>query len=386
MVKICNCRRDRKLSQCRVTSSPYSALLSGTILWGSRAPTADRWAEGANLWIGHAFWPISPRPWTRNCFCATNTWLPKIGILKAQLQGRLRLSDTGRVTLGEIGHRLGRKALGEVATAALPDTILGRTESSSPANSMDRVHVEPRAGRRSAKKSRKLIIRMAKENRSCGYDRIVGALANLGHQVSDQTVGNVLRRHGIPSAPERRRTTTWAEFIRAHLAVAGGNRFFHGGGPHAARTGDLLCAVLHPFARRAHSARCLKFDQTIATVTYPFHPLVGQSVSIVGCHDHGGTYHLVIRKPDGAKCLIPEWMTRPEAEAIRILSSPRLSVNLPIELRDLIDRIMLTSPVEKRISGGRSSDTSGAAKIGAIQNITLGRPVATATKGSVGAC
>jgi putative transposase len=37
-------------------------------------------------------------------------------ILKAQLQGRLRLSDAERVTLGEIGHRLGRKALGEVAT------------------------------------------------------------------------------------------------------------------------------------------------------------------------------------------------------------------------------------------------------------------------------
>jgi hypothetical protein len=31
-----------------------------------------------------------------------------------------------------------------------------------------------------------------------GYDRIVGALANLGHQVSDQTAGNVLRRRGIP--------------------------------------------------------------------------------------------------------------------------------------------------------------------------------------------
>src|ERR1700751_4884796 len=58
-----------------------------------------------------------------------------------------------------------------------------------------------------------------------------------------------------------------------------------------------LYPVLHPFARRAHSARCLKFDQTIATVTYPFHPLVGQSVSIVGCHDHGGTSPLVIRQP-----------------------------------------------------------------------------------------
>jgi len=46
-------------------------------------------------------------------------------ILRAQFQGRLRLSDAERVTLGEIGHRMGRNALGEVATAALPDTILG---------------------------------------------------------------------------------------------------------------------------------------------------------------------------------------------------------------------------------------------------------------------
>jgi hypothetical protein len=43
---------------------------------------------------------------------------------------------------------------------------------------------------------------------------------------SDQTVGNVLRRHGIPPAPKRRRTTTWAEFIRAHLAVLTGTDFF----------------------------------------------------------------------------------------------------------------------------------------------------------------
>jgi hypothetical protein len=45
-------------------------------------------------------------------------------ILKAQLQRRPRLSDAERMTLGEIGLRLGRKALSEVATAALPDTIL----------------------------------------------------------------------------------------------------------------------------------------------------------------------------------------------------------------------------------------------------------------------
>jgi hypothetical protein len=45
-------------------------------------------------------------------------------ILKAQLKGRLKLSDAERATLGEIGHRLGRKVLGEVANVARPDTIL----------------------------------------------------------------------------------------------------------------------------------------------------------------------------------------------------------------------------------------------------------------------
>lgn len=46
-------------------------------------------------------------------------------ILRAQLKGRLQLSDADRATLAEIGHRLGRKALEDVANAAKPDTILG---------------------------------------------------------------------------------------------------------------------------------------------------------------------------------------------------------------------------------------------------------------------
>jgi putative transposase len=45
-------------------------------------------------------------------------------ILRGQLKGRLKFSDAERAKLGEIGRRLGRKTLGEVATAALPDTIL----------------------------------------------------------------------------------------------------------------------------------------------------------------------------------------------------------------------------------------------------------------------
>ena len=38
---------------------------------------------------------------------------------------------------------------------------------------------------------------MARENPSWGYDRITGVMQNLGHDVSDQSVGNILKAHGI---------------------------------------------------------------------------------------------------------------------------------------------------------------------------------------------
>jgi len=35
--------------------------------------------------------------------------------------------------------------------------------------------------------------------------------------ISDKTVGNVLKRHGIAPAPQRKHTTRWRDFIRAHM-------------------------------------------------------------------------------------------------------------------------------------------------------------------------
>jgi putative transposase len=176
-------------------------------------------------------------------------------VLKAQLPGRLRLSDAERATLGEIGHRLGRKALSELATAATPDTILAWYRKLA-ARKFDGSSARRAPGRPPIDRDLEdLIVRTARENRSCGYDRIVGALANLGYEVSDQTVGNVLRRHGIPPAPERKRRTTWAQFIRVHLAVQASTDFLYGGGSHVAKTGDPLRAVLHP-SREPQSCYC----------------------------------------------------------------------------------------------------------------------------------
>jgi putative transposase len=73
-----------------------------------------------------------------------------------------------------------------------------------------------------------LVVRMTRENPSWGYGRIVGSLSNLGWKLSDQTVGNILRRYGIPPAAKRSTNTKWKDFIAAHMAVLAGVDFFRG--------------------------------------------------------------------------------------------------------------------------------------------------------------
>ena len=155
-----------------------------------------------------------------------NTSQPENRILRAQLPARIRLSDPERSTLTEIAKRLGRTALKEVACVAKPDTILAWYRRLI-ARKFDGSKFRTSPGRpRIAPELEALIVRFARENSGWGYDRIVGALANLGHAVSDQTVGNILRRYGIQPAPKRSQHTTWKDFIASHMAVLAGTDFF----------------------------------------------------------------------------------------------------------------------------------------------------------------
>ena len=147
-------------------------------------------------------------------------------ILRQQISGRVPLTDSDRKALAEIGQKLGKKTLAEIATVAKPDTILAWHRRCAD-RQCDRSQPQKSAGRpRIAKEIEALVVRMAQENRSWGYDRIVGALTNLGYRMSDQTVGNILKRHSIPPAPKRKTTVTWREFIRFHLDVLLATDFF----------------------------------------------------------------------------------------------------------------------------------------------------------------
>ena len=106
---------------------------------------------------------------------------------------RILLNDDQRRRLAVKGKFLGRKMLEEVGTLFTPDTIL-RWHRQLVAQKWD--YSERRTKRVGRPRVRQvivdLVLRFAKENPSWGFDKIQGALANVGYHISDTTIGNIL--------------------------------------------------------------------------------------------------------------------------------------------------------------------------------------------------
>ncbi len=129
---------------------------------------------------------------------------------------RILLSDDQRRRLAVKGKVLGRKLLGEIGCIFTPDTIL-RWHHKLIARKWDYSDRRKKVGRPPTPQAvQELIVRIARDNPTWGYDRIEGALANLGHDLSYTTVGNMLKSHGIEPAPERKRQSTWKTFLKSH--------------------------------------------------------------------------------------------------------------------------------------------------------------------------
>lgn len=144
-------------------------------------------------------------------------------VLRRQLRGRrLQLTDDDRRRLAVRAYRLGRRRLREIATIVTPDTLL-RWHRQLIARKW--TYAKPASSRRGVlAEIRRLVVRMAEENPTWGYTRILGALNNVGHRVSRSTIARMLKAHGMPPVPER--PTSWQTFLRAHWGAIAGADFF----------------------------------------------------------------------------------------------------------------------------------------------------------------
>jgi putative transposase len=146
-------------------------------------------------------------------------------VLRNQIEKRILLTDHERRTLAEKAVALGQ-LMADTVTIVKPETIL-KWHRRLVAKKFDGSRFRKRHGRPPIETELEdLVVRLACENPAWGYDRIVGAVHNLGYDISDQTIGNILRRNGLGSSPERRRNTTWASFIRQHREVLRATDFF----------------------------------------------------------------------------------------------------------------------------------------------------------------
>jgi putative transposase len=120
---------------------------------------------------------------------------------------------------------LGRKAISELETLVTPDTLM-RWYRTLVAQKWTYSQRRGPCRTRTVDAIFQLIVRMAIENRSWGYTRIEGALANLGNKVGRGTIVNVLREHGIDPSPERGKRTSWSTFLKAHWECIAATDFF----------------------------------------------------------------------------------------------------------------------------------------------------------------
>ena len=143
---------------------------------------------------------------------------------------RVLLNDDQRRRLAVKGKILGRKALQSIATIVTPDTIL-RWHRHLVAAKWDYSKRRKPSGRaRIPKEVAKLVLKFAKENPTWGYDRIQGALANIGHKISDTSVRNILQANGIEPAPNPQAQDQLEDLLEGPLGRTGRHRLHHRGG------------------------------------------------------------------------------------------------------------------------------------------------------------
>jgi putative transposase len=141
-------------------------------------------------------------------------------VLREQLDAatagkKLSFTANQRRRLGEAGKLLTPDERQKCCLLVKPATILAWFRQLA-ARKYD--SSEARRGRPPKPKDvRKLVIKLAMENRGWGYTKIRDALrTGLGIEIGRTTVADILAAAGVEPAPEREKTRTWKECMKAH--------------------------------------------------------------------------------------------------------------------------------------------------------------------------
>jgi transposase InsO family protein len=214
---------------------------------------------------------------------------------------------------------VGRKALQGVFTLFTPDTLL-RWQREAVRDKWD-YSKKRRPGRPSASKDiEKLVLQFAQDNPSWGYKHIRDALETLGHKAGKTTIRNILKRHGLNSAPERKKGMSWAQFTRAHWEALVGTDFFtwEVWEPWGLTTYYVLF-LIHQASRQVHLA---------GITTNPNGDWMKQIARNLTMPDWGWLKkgQIVLHDRDGKFC--PAFRDILQSEGIRTLMLPYQSPNL----------------------------------------------------------
>ena len=166
-------------------------------------------------------------------------------ILK-ELHGDKRLNFTNeqRKRLARKGRKLGLNGLRKVTTLVTPETILSWHRKLIALKYTAKRRISPL--RKSQQEVRRMVVKIALENPTWGYSRIVGALQNLGVRRSKTTIANILQKEGIKPTPERHHLD-WNGFLKSHWDVLSATDFFTAEVwiPHMREIGSLPRSLHH---------------------------------------------------------------------------------------------------------------------------------------------
>jgi len=95
-------------------------------------------------------------------------------------------------------------------------------------------------------------------------------------------------------------------------------------------------------------------SQEFVTIKYPYHPLCGQEVKILGQRTQNDESCLIVELPTTGRQHIPTWMTEDVASLAPIVSSPTLDASTLLHLSVFLKPIVLS------LSGNQSMPNKGA--------------------------